>query len=280
MSLKGVSAFIKSRPKTHVIKLYQQQGEFYFKALVPRDKQLQVDWKQAGKIPPNETYRDGFGIGRCVATRMSKTATLLVELPGVRRFDVRDPTCTKKQRYTKKVQIHDEYEMVNPGDVIMFKKLPHPKSKLKYYGLHEILKRAPQWSEYPSWEGTTNGDFHNAHPDDQDRDENFDLHYRLLRRVESEKRKMKEQNRENMITNLEKKEKSRGNWMKAQKSFGLWCDEKGILKTNETYERYKKDLGDDIHHIPDFPTRDASIPAWREKHPGAYQKVGKSKSKK
>jgi len=78
-----------------------------------------------------------------------------------------------------------------------------------------------------------------------------------------------------MVVSLEKKKNARGNWMKAQKAFGLWCDQNGILKTNETYGRYIKEMGDDMHHIPHYPTSDTKSPPWREKQTGTFQKAGK-----
>jgi len=270
-TMKGVSSFVKAQPKQHVIKLYQNQGEFYFRAMVPRDKQYKYFWKDAGKIPPNTSYRDGFGIGRCVSTRMQKTATILVELPGIRRFDVRDPLCTMKRRYTKKVQIHDEFELINPGDVVMFKKLPVPKSKLKYYGLHEVIRRAPQWEDYPSWEGTTDGDFHAAGPYDQDRDDEFDLHYRLLRQVDMTKRRKTEAKREGQVQAQAKTEQQKRQWLIAKQSFRLWCDKKGVLTTAKTYQEYLKELGEDAHAIPHYPRSDPEDPTWKQRESKSKQ---------
>ena len=53
----------------------------------------------------------------------------------------------------------------------MFKHEPKHFSKIKKWGLVEVIRAAPIWQDYPSWEGTTEGDFHIAHSSDPDRDD-------------------------------------------------------------------------------------------------------------
>ena len=123
-----------------------------------------------------------------VIFRSAKTATALVETSRWK------PLRYRNTEYgfpiTKKFHIHDEYEICNPGDIVMFKHVNQHFSKIKKFGLVEVIRAAPIWQDYPAWEGTTEGDFHIAHSSDPDRDDIESHQQRLMKAAyESKQRK-------------------------------------------------------------------------------------------
>merc|ERR1712157_594173 len=55
--------------------------------------------------------------------------------------------------------------------IVMFRHAHPHFSKIKKFGLVEVIRAEPIWEDYPAWEGTTEGDFHLTAPNDPDRDD-------------------------------------------------------------------------------------------------------------
>ena len=117
--------------------------------------------------------------------RNRKTATCIVETGKWQPLKYRHTEFGFKT--TKKYQIHDEYEICNPGDIVMFRYTDKPFSKMKKHGLVEVIRAAPLWEDYPSWEGTTEGDFHLTHSTDPDRDDIESHTQRLMKSAKEQK---------------------------------------------------------------------------------------------
>ena len=189
MALKGVDAFVKQSGKQHIIQVYRKRGKHYFKASIPPLNRLQ-DWRISGHVPPIKPYRDGYFIGRVIACRSKKTATVLYETGKWKPAQLRHTIWGYRQH--TKAHIHDEYEICNPGDIVMFKHaFPH-FSKIKKYGLVEVIRATPIWEDYPAWEGTTEGDFHLTHPSDPDRDDIESATQRAMKGAQEIKEKARE----------------------------------------------------------------------------------------
>merc|ERR1719461_2231205 len=163
MALKGVDAFVKQSGKQHVIQVYRKRGKH---------------------------YRNGFFVGRVIACRNAKTATVLYETGKWTPAQLRHTT--RGYRQHTKAHIHDEYEICNPGDIVMFKHANPHFSKIKKFGLVEVIRAEPIWEDYPAWEGTTEGDFHLTHPNDPDRDDIESQTQRALKYAHEIKERAKE----------------------------------------------------------------------------------------
>ena len=75
----------------------------------------------------------------------------------------------------------------------MFKhEWPH-FSKIKKYGLVEVVRATPIWEDYPAWEGTTEGDFHLAHSSDPDRDDIESATQRAIKGAQEIKERARDQ---------------------------------------------------------------------------------------
>lgn len=189
MALKGVDAFVKQSGKRHIIQVYRKRGKHYFKTSIPAINALK-DWRISGHIPPIKPYRDGYFIGRVISCRNAKTATCLYETGKWKPAQLRHTTWGYRQH--KKAHIHDEYEICNPGDIIMFKHAYPHFSKIKKFGLVEVIRNTPIWEDYPAYEGTTEGDFHLTHPNDPDRDDIQGSTQKLIKSAQEIKEKAKE----------------------------------------------------------------------------------------
>eukprot|EP01083_Nonionella_stella_P051001 135454_1 len=189
MALKGVEAFVKQSGKQHIIQVYRKRGKHYFKASIPPLNKLR-DWKLSGHIPPIKPYRNGFFVGRVVACRNAKTATVIYETGKWAPAALKHTTWGYRQH--TKAHIHDEYEICNPGDIVMFKHAQPHFSKIKKFGLVEVIRATPIWEDYPAWEGTTEGDFHLTHPSDPDRDDIESATQRAMKTGQEIKEKAKE----------------------------------------------------------------------------------------
>ena len=112
-------------------------------------------------------------------------------------------------RQHTKAHIHDEHEICNPGDVVMFKhEWPH-FSKIKKYGLVEVVRATPIWEDYPAWEGTTEGDFHLAHSSDPDRDDIESATQRAIKGAQEIKERARDQKvKQNNVRHREQRLKS------------------------------------------------------------------------
>ncbi len=196
MGLKSVDAFVKQSGKQHVVSVYRRRGKFYFKTMVPPLNALK-DWRLTGHIPPIKPWRNGYFVGRVVACRSLKTATVVTETS---RWT---PHKYKRTlwgiRMHAKHHIHDEYEICNPGDIVMYAAAYPHFSKIKKFGLVEVIRPTPIWEDYPAWEGTTEGDFHLTHSSDPERDD-IESHNQKLMKIAQEKKAqardyVKEQNR-------------------------------------------------------------------------------------
>eukprot|EP01084_Bolivina_argentea_P203424 347455_1 len=168
MALKGVEAYVKQSGKQHIIQVHRKRGKHYFKTSIPPLNRLR-DWRISGHIPPIKPYRNGYFIGRVIACRNAKTATCLYETGKWKPMQLRHTTFGYRQH--QKAHIHDEYEICNPGDIVMFKHAYPHFSKIKKFGLVEVIRNEPIWEDYPAWEGTTSIDLHLTHPNDPDRDD-------------------------------------------------------------------------------------------------------------
>eukprot|EP00483_Globobulimina_turgida_P010386 UN10406 len=194
MALKGVDAFVKQSGKQHIITVSRKRGKHYFKASIPPLNRLR-DWRISGHIPPIKPYRNGYFIGRVIACRNKKTATVLYETGKWKPAQLRHTTWGYKQH--TKAHIHDEYEICNPGDIVMFKHAHPHFSKIKKFGLVEVIRAEPIWEDYPAWEATTSGDFHLTHlhlthPNDPDRDDIESATQRALKNAQEIKHLSKE----------------------------------------------------------------------------------------
>lgn len=177
MALKGVDSFVKQTGKKHVIDVIRNRGKYYFKAFTPPLNELK-NWRLMGFVPPIKPWRNGYFIGRVVACRNQKTATVVIQTGKWKPLLYHNTTWGFRQH--TKLQIHDEYEICNPGDIVMFAQSSPKFSKQKAHGLVEIIRREPLWEDYPSWEGTTEGDFHITDVNDPDRDDIYTQAQRLI----------------------------------------------------------------------------------------------------
>ncbi|ETO33751.1 30S ribosomal protein S17 [Reticulomyxa filosa] len=193
MGLKTVDAFVKQSGKQHVISVYRKRGKNYFQATVPPLNELK-NMTRLGQVPPLRPFRNGYFVGRVIACRNAKTATVLMSTGKWQPY--RWQKTTWGIEGSKKYHIHDEYEITNPGDIVMFCQANPPFSKIKKFGLVEVIRPAPIWEDYPAWEGTTEGDFHVAHPSDPDRDDIQSHTQRLMKMAQEKKDRVHQQLKE------------------------------------------------------------------------------------
>lgn len=206
MVLKGVDSYVRQLGKQHVINVYRQRGKYYFKTLIPPLSQLK-DWRLSGHIPPIKPWRNGYFIGRVIACRNSKTATVLMETGKWKPIKYKNTHWGYRQH--TKCHIHDEYEICNAGDIVMFTNAQPHFSKIKKFGLVEVIRATPIWEDYPAWEGTTDGDFHLTHPSDLDRDDIQSHIQRLMKSAEEMKSKRSDEKLNQSALKKEKKMKKR-----------------------------------------------------------------------
>merc|ERR1712157_345832 len=76
--------------------------------------------------------------------------------------------------------------------IVMFRHAHPHFSKIKKFGLVEVIRAEPIWEDYPAWEGTTEGDFHLTGPNDPDRDDIESATQRAMKAAQEIKEKAKE----------------------------------------------------------------------------------------
>mmetsp|Transcript_35531 Transcript_35531/g.43901 ORF Transcript_35531/g.43901 Transcript_35531/m.43901 type:complete len:229 (+) Transcript_35531:64-750(+) len=186
MALKGVDSLVKQTGKKHAIEVIRNRGKYYFKSFIPPLNEFK-NWRLLGHIPAIKPWRNGYHIGRCVSCRNEKTATIICETGKWKPLLYHNTKWGFRQH--TKYQIHDEYQICNPGDIVMFAQANPKFSKTKAHGLVEVIRSAPLWEDYPSWEGTTGNDFNITSNDDPDRDDIFDETQRLTKAAQEMKMK-------------------------------------------------------------------------------------------
>lgn len=112
MGLKSVDSFVKQLGKQHVVSVFRRRGKFYFDTQVPPVAKLK-EWRLSGHVPPIKPYRNGYFVGRVVACRNAKTATVLYQSGKWRPYAYAKTTWGIKAH--SKAHIHDEFEICNPG---------------------------------------------------------------------------------------------------------------------------------------------------------------------